>query len=237
MMPTNVSHTGCATGRDGDTTTARSYRTSFSERERLHLRQEFHFGRRAFTLNSTVATRGPLDWIKYQAGKAISKARMRRDPAHFITRTGRRPGAKPWYWETLKSRTGYDKKPRTVLAHVFECWNHWLAVTHIPKNHDRRYAAALVLARRVLRRWRHWTVWEQLLAPTWQLVRLNARLLPPLPNAISLDSTEDFAHYPQVTGGLPQPLGQEDSTCNLALRRISVATDPARARGTGSSDQ
>ena len=35
MMPRNVSHTGCATERAGDTTTARSYRTSFAERERL----------------------------------------------------------------------------------------------------------------------------------------------------------------------------------------------------------
>jgi hypothetical protein len=182
-MPTNVSHAGGATERAGDTTTARSYRASFAERERLHLRQEFHFGRRAFKPNSTVATRGPPEWIKYQLGKAISEARMRRDPAHFIARTGRRQWAKPWYWETLKSRTGYDApKSSTVLAHVFECWNHWLAVTHIPKKHNRRYTAALVLARRVLRRWRHWTVtvWEQLLAPTWQQVRLNARSLPPL---------------------------------------------------------
>lgn len=40
---------------------------------------------------------------------------------------------------------------------------------------------ALILARRVLRGWRLWTVREQLLAPTWQQIRLNARLLPPLP--------------------------------------------------------
>ena len=70
MMPTSMSLTGCATGRAEDTTTARSYRTSFAERERLHLRQEFHFGRRAFKLNSTVATQGPLEWIKHQAGNA-----------------------------------------------------------------------------------------------------------------------------------------------------------------------
>ena len=120
-MPTNVSHTGCATERAGDTTTARSYRTSFAERERLHLRQEFHFGRRAFKLNSTVATQGPLEWIKYQAGKAVSKARMRRDPAHFTARTGRRPWAKPWYWETLKSNSGYDaQKPRTDRTSTYK---------------------------------------------------------------------------------------------------------------------
>jgi hypothetical protein len=72
-MPTNVSHVGCATERAGDsTTTARSYRTSFAERERLYLRQEFHFGRRAFKLNSTVATQGPLGWIKYQAGRLLA---------------------------------------------------------------------------------------------------------------------------------------------------------------------
>ena len=60
MMPRNVSHIGCAAERAGDTTTTRSYRTSFAERERLHLRQEFYFGRRASKLNSTVATQGPL---------------------------------------------------------------------------------------------------------------------------------------------------------------------------------
>ena len=32
-----------------------------------------------------------------------------------------------------------------------------------------------------MRGWRHWTIQEKLLAPTWQQVRLNARLLPPLP--------------------------------------------------------
>ena len=115
MMPRNVSHTGCATERAGDTTTARSYRTSFAERERLHLRQEPHFGRRASKLNSTVATQGPLGWIKYQAGTAVSRARMKRDPAYFISRTGYRPWANPWYWETLKSNSGFDaQKPRTV---------------------------------------------------------------------------------------------------------------------------
>ena len=40
---------------------------------------------------------------------------------------------------------------------------------------------ALILARRVLRGWRLWTVREQLLAPTWQQIRLNARLLPSRP--------------------------------------------------------
>ena len=90
-MPTNVLHAGCVTELAGDTTTARSYRTPFAERERLHLRQEFYLGRRAFKLNSTVTTQGPLDRIKYQLGTAISKARMRRDPTHFIPRTDRRP--------------------------------------------------------------------------------------------------------------------------------------------------
>jgi hypothetical protein len=124
-MPTNVSHTGCATERAGDTTTARSYRTSFAERERLHLRHEFYFGPRAFKPNLTATTQGPLAWIKYQSEEVVIRTRMRRDPAHFIPRADRRPWAKPWYWETLKSRTGYDaQKPRTVLAHVFECWNH-----------------------------------------------------------------------------------------------------------------
>ncbi len=59
MMLTNVSHTGCATECARDTTSARTYRTSFAERERLHLRQEFYLGRRAFKLNSTVTTRSP----------------------------------------------------------------------------------------------------------------------------------------------------------------------------------
>ncbi len=130
------------------------------------------------------ATQGPLqvEWIKHQAGKAVSRARIKRDPAYFTALTGRRPWAKPWYWETPKSSNGYDaQKPRTVLVHVLSCWHHWLAVTHRPKKGDRRYADALVLARRVFRGWRHWTVWEQLLAPTWQQVRLISRLLPPLP--------------------------------------------------------
>jgi len=60
-----MSLTGCATGRAEDTTTARSYRTSYVERERLYLRQEFYLGRRAFKLNSTVTNQGPLDRIKY----------------------------------------------------------------------------------------------------------------------------------------------------------------------------
>ena len=213
MMPTNVSPTGCATERAGDTTTARSYRTSFAERERLHLRHEFHFVRRAFKLNFTVATQGPLEWIKYQAGTAVIRAQMKRDPAYFIARTGRRPWAKPWYWETLKSSSGYDaQKPRTVLAHVLNCWHHWLEVTHRPKKGNRRYAEALVLARRVLRRWRHWTVWEQLLTPTWQQVRLNARLLPPLPTpSISTPSrtspttSRSLADYYSPGGGRPRP--------------------------------
>ncbi len=81
MMPTNVSLTGCVTERAGDTTTARSYRTSLAERERLHLRQELYLGRRAFKLNSTVRTRGPHQWVKAKAELAVSKARMKRDPA------------------------------------------------------------------------------------------------------------------------------------------------------------
>ena len=134
MMPRNVSHIGYAIERAGDTSTARSYRTSFAERERLHLRQEFYFGRRASKLNSTVATQGPLGWIKFQAGVALGRARTKRDPAYFTARTGRRPWAKPWYWEKLKSSSGYDaQKPRTVLAHVLYCWDFWLEVTHRPK--------------------------------------------------------------------------------------------------------
>ena len=184
MMPTNMSHTGCAIGRDGDTTAARSYRTSYAERERLHLRHEFYLGRCAFKLNSTVTARGPHQWIKDKAEKYVDRARMRRDPTHFNLRTDRRMGSKPWYWETLKSNSGYDaQKPRSVLAHVWYCWDYWLHVNHILKEHDRRYTRALVLARRVLRRWRHWTVLEQLLAPTWQQIRVNARLLPPLPTS------------------------------------------------------
>jgi len=180
-MPTNVSHTGCATECAGDTTSARSYRTSYAERERLHLRQEFYLGRRAFKLNSTVTTRKPHKWMTYKSEKVVDRARMRRDPTHFIPRTDRRPWAQRCYWETLKSIRGYDaQQPRTVLAHAWYCWGHWLDVTHIPNKHKRRYAAALVLAWRVLRRWRHWTLLAQLLAPTWQQVRLNARLLPPL---------------------------------------------------------
>jgi hypothetical protein len=182
MMPTSVSLTGCATGRAGDTTTARSYRASFAERQRLHLRHELDLGRRAFKLNSTVTIRGPHQLIKDKAEKHVDRARMRRDATLFIPRTDRHSWSKPWYWETLKSNSGYDaENPRTVLAHVWYCWDYWLHVTHIPKKHDRRYTKALVLARRVLRRWRHWTVLEQLLAPTWQQIRLNARLLPPLP--------------------------------------------------------
>jgi hypothetical protein len=181
MMPTNVLHAGCVTELAGDTTTARSYRTSFAERERLHLRQEFYLGRRAFKLNSTVTTRKPHKWMTYKSEKVVDRARMRRDPTHFIPRTDRRPWAQRCYWETLKSIRGYDaQKPRTVLAHAWYCWGYWLEVTHIPNKHKRRYAEALVLAWRVLRRWRHWTILAQLLAPTWQQVRLNARLLPPL---------------------------------------------------------
>jgi hypothetical protein len=170
MMPTNVSHTGCAAERAGDTTTARSYRTSYAEHERIHLRHEFYWTR-AFKLNSTMTTRGPHQWIQDIAEEAVSRARMKQDPAYFIARTGRRPWANPRHWETLKSNSGYDaQRPRTVLAHVLYCWDYWLSATHIPKKHDRRYAEALALARRVLRSWGHWTVSEQLLAPTWQQI-------------------------------------------------------------------
>ena len=158
MMPTSMSLTGCATGRAEDTTTARSYRTSSAEHERIDLRHEFYWTR-AFKLKSTMTTRGPHQWIQDTAEQAVSRARMKRDPAYFIARTGRRPWAKQWHWETLKSNSGYDAlRPRTVLAHVLYCWDYWLSATHIPKKHDRRYAEALVLARRVLRRWGHWTV-------------------------------------------------------------------------------
>jgi hypothetical protein len=57
MMPTNVSHPGCAAERAGDTTTARSYRTSSAEHERIDLRHEFYWTR-AFKLKSTMTTRG-----------------------------------------------------------------------------------------------------------------------------------------------------------------------------------
>jgi hypothetical protein len=180
-MPTNVLHAGCATELAGDTITARSYSTSFAERERLHLRQEFYLGRRAFKLNSTVTTRKPRKWMTLKSEKVVDRARMRRDPTHFTPRTDRRPWAQRCSWVALKSIRGYDaQKPRTVLAHAWYCWGYWLEVTHIPNKHKRRYAEALVLAWRVLRRWRHWTILAQLLAPTWQQVRLNARLLPPL---------------------------------------------------------
>jgi hypothetical protein len=245
MMLTNMSHAGRVTERAGDTTTARSYRTSFAERERLHLRQEFHFGRCAFKLNSTVATHGPIEWIKHQAGKAVSKARMKRDPAHFISRTGRRPWAKPWYWETLKSRSGYDaQKPRTVLVHVLNCWDHWLAVTHRPKKGDRRYADALVLARRVLRGWRHWTVWEKLLAPTWPQVRLNARLLPPLPttSVSTLPSTsptisESQADYYNTGGGWDRKVPLATWLYGASPWRLTLQEHEKQANLTGDHDR
>jgi hypothetical protein len=149
---------------------------------------------------------------------------MRRDPAHFIPRTGRRPWAKPWYWVTLKSRSGYDaQKPRTVLAHVFECWDHWLTVTHRPNKGNRRYAEALVLARRVLRRWRHWTVWEQLLAPTWQQVRLNARLLPPLPTPQSRPHRGLRTLPPRLLADYYSPGGGRDKKIPLATWRYGAS--------------
>jgi hypothetical protein len=74
MMPTNVLHAGCVTERAGDTTTARSYRTSFAERERLHLRQEFYLGRRAFKLNSSVSTRKPHKWLTLKSEKVVDRA-------------------------------------------------------------------------------------------------------------------------------------------------------------------
>ena len=213
MMPTNVSHPGCATGRAGDTTTARSYRASYAEHERIDLRHEFYWTR-AFKLKSTVTTRGPHQWIQDTAEQAVSRARMKRDPAYFIARTGRRPWAEPWHWETLKSNSGYEaRSPRTVLAHVLYCWDYWLSATHIPKKHDRRYAEALVLARRVLRSWRHWTASEQLLAPTWQRIRLNARLLPPL-------SSPSVSTPPRTSPTVPR-LQVEHSTWD---RKIPLAT-------------
>jgi hypothetical protein len=153
---------------------------SDAERERLHLRQELYFGRRAFKLNPTLATHESIQWLNGQVKKALHNLRMKWDPAYFLSETGRRPWTRKIRWETLKK--GYDaQNPRTVLAHVLCCWDYWLTVTHKPKKCDRRYAMALILARRVLRGWRLWTVREQLLAPTWQQIRLNARLLPPLP--------------------------------------------------------
>jgi hypothetical protein len=99
-----------------------------------------------------------------------------------------------------------------VLAHVLYCWDYWLSVTHIPKKRDRRYAEALVLARRVLRSWRQWTVSEQLLAPTWQQIRLNARLLPPL-------SSPSVSTPPRTSPTVPR-LQAEHSTWD---RKIPLA--------------
>ena len=108
-MPTNVSHAGCATERAGDTTTARSYRASFAERERLHLRFEFHFGRRAFKPTAFVAT--PLDQVRRLRDRAVSKARCKWDTDTCPPRAGQRQ------WESLKSVKGYDAQvSRTELA-------------------------------------------------------------------------------------------------------------------------
>ena len=175
MMPRNVSHIGYAIERAGDTSTARSYRTSFAERERLHLRQELLFGRRASQSNSVPAILAPVK-------RLVSKARLKWDTAYYQRQLGRLPVAKPWRWEEAKSQSGYDaQEPLTVLAHAWACWGFWLEVFRRPSNGDHRYVTASVLARRALRGWRRWTIQEKLLAPTWRQVRLNARMLPPLP--------------------------------------------------------
>jgi hypothetical protein len=152
-----------------------SYSTSYAERERLHLRQETYFGRRTSQSNSVPAILEPVK-------RLVSKARLKWDTAYYQRQLGRLPVAKPWQWEQAKSQTGYDaQEPLTVLAHAWYCWGFWLDVLRRPNNDARRYVRASVLARRVMRGWRHWTIQEKLLAPTWQQARLNARLLPPLP--------------------------------------------------------
>ena len=151
------------------------YSTSYAERERLHLRQETYFGRRTSQSSSVSAILEPVK-------RLVSKSRLKWDTAYYQRQLGRLPVAKPWQWEHAKSQTGYDaQEPLTVLAHAWDCWGFWLEVFRRPRNGDHRYLAASVLARRALRGWRRWTIQEKLLAPTWQQVRLNARLIPPLP--------------------------------------------------------
>jgi hypothetical protein len=153
------------------------YSASYAERERLHLRQETYFGRRTSQSSLVPAILEPVK-------RLVSTARLKWDTAYYQRQQGRLPVTKPWKWEQAKSQTGYDdQKPLTVLAHAWECWGFWLAVFRRPKNGDHRYLTASVLARRALRGWRRWTIQEKLLAPTWQQVRLNARLLPPLPTS------------------------------------------------------
>ena len=153
------------------------YSASYAERERLHLRQETYFGRRTSQSSLVPAILEPVK-------RLVSKARLKWDTAYYQRQQGRLPVIKPWKWEQAKSQTGYDdQKPLTVLAHAWYCWGFWLEVFRRPKNGDHRYLTASVLARRALRGWRRWTIQEKLLAPTWQQVRLNARLLPPLPTS------------------------------------------------------
>jgi hypothetical protein len=153
------------------------YSASYAERERLHLRQETYFGRRTSQSSLVPAILEPVK-------RLVSTARLKWDTAYYQRQQGRLPVTKPWKWEQAKSQTGFDdRKPLTVLAHAWECWGFWLEVFRRPKNGDHRYLTASVLARRALRGWRRWTIQEKLLAPTWQQVRLNARLLPPLPTS------------------------------------------------------
>ena len=153
-MPQSVLHASAhCSSTSADGAPVSSYITSDAERERLHLRQELYFGRRAFKLSPTLATHESIQWLNGQVKKALHNLRKKWDPAYFISKTGRRPWTMKIRWETLKK--GYDaQNPRTVLAHVLYCWDHWLKVTHKPKKCDRRYAMALILARRVLRGWR-----------------------------------------------------------------------------------
>ena len=190
------------------------YSASYAERERLHLRQETYFGRRTSQSSLVPAILEPVK-------RLMSKARLKWDTAYFQLKRGRLPVTKPWQWGQSKSLAGYDaQEPLTVLAHAWYCWGFWLDVFRRPRNVDLRYATASVLVRRALRGWRHWTIQEKPLAPTWQQARLNARLLPPLPTPAG--STRPRTDR-RTTGA------REGSTRNVPLRCIPVANQSATA--------
>ena len=152
----------------------------------------------------------------------MSKARLKWDTAYYQRQLGRLPVAKPWQWEQSKSLTGYDaQEPLTVLAHAWYCWGTWLEVFRRPNNDARRYVRASVLARRVMRGWRHWTIQEKLLAPTWQQVRLKCEAAPSSSHASRFDSPADCDR--RTTGA------REGSTRNVPLRCIPVANQSATA--------
>jgi hypothetical protein len=143
------------------------YSASYAERERLHLRQETYFGRRTSQSSLVPAILEPVK-------RLVSKARLK--------------------WDTAPSRGQAVAMGAGQVANGLRCsgatysacecmvlLGFWLDVFRKPSNGDHRYVTASVLARRALRGWRCWTIQEKLLAPTWQQVRLNARLLPPLP--------------------------------------------------------